>query len=211
MPGAATLATFAGISLLLAVTPGPDMAVVTRSALVHGRRGVFLTTGGNALALLLWVFATAVGVAALLRTSALLFSVVKVVGAAYLVYLGVRAWWGSRRVAAAASSAPLTSAEFRPISQFRIGFVSASTNPKLGVFFVTFLPQFVNRDSPALIQLLVLGGLFALVGWTWMNIYGLAVTRLRAIITAPSVRRWMDRVTGTVLIGLGLRLALDRA
>lgn len=211
MPGAATLATFAGISLLLAVTPGPDMAVVTRSALAYGRRGVFLTTCGNALALLLWVIATAVGVAALLRTSALLFSLVKIIGAAYLVYLGVRAWWGSRQTAAAAAPAPATRADFRSFSQFRIGFVSASTNPKLGVFFVTFLPQFVNRDSPALLQLLVLGGMFALVGWTWMNIYGLAVTRLREIITAPSVRRWMDRATGTVLVGLGLRLALDRA
>lgn len=211
MPGAATLATFAGVSLLLAVTPGPDMAVVTRSALAHGRRGVLLTTAGNALALMLWVIATAVGVAALLRTSALLFFAVKIIGAGYLIYLGLRTWWFSRRVAA--ESAPTLAARAEPpsISQFRLGFVSASTNPKLGVFFVTFLPQFVNRDSPALTQLLILGSVFALVGWTWMSIYGLAVTRLRTVVTAAPVRRWMDRVTGTVLIGLGLRLAFDPA
>lgn len=76
---------------------------------------------------------------------------------------------------------------------------------------MTFLPQFVDPHQQPLPQLLLLGAVFALIGWTWLIVYGLLVARVRDIITAPRVRQWMDRVTGTVLIGLGLRLALERA
>jgi threonine/homoserine/homoserine lactone efflux protein len=78
------------------------------------------------------------------------------------------------------------------------------------VFFVTFLPQFVLPGQAVLPRLLELGVTFAAIGWTWMNAYGLFVTRLRDFITAPRVRRWMQRVTGVVLLGFGARLALER-
>jgi threonine/homoserine/homoserine lactone efflux protein len=203
-----TLLAFAAISLLLAVTPGPDMALVTRNALAHGPRGVLLTTTGIAIALVLWVSATAVGLAALLKASALLFEVLKLAGGGYLAYLGIRAWLESRRLPAdllgqAPAAAPAGSI-------LRQGFFSAGSNPKLGVFFVTFLPQFVDAGRPLLGQLLLLGAVFALIGWSWMNVYGLLVVRVRDWITAPRVRQWMERITGTVLIGLGLRLALER-
>src|SRR5438445_3924680 len=93
----ATLLAFAGISLLLAVTPGPDMAVVTKNALAHGRRGVILTTTGIALALVIWTTATAVGVSAVVRSSGELLFILKLIGAAYLVYLGIRTLIDSRR------------------------------------------------------------------------------------------------------------------
>ena len=93
---------------------------------------------------------------------------------------------------------------------FRQGFLSAISNPKLGVFFVTFLPQFVLPGQQVLPRLLVLGVTFAVIGWIWMNVYGLFVTRLRSVITAPRVRQWMQRVTGVVLLGFGARLALER-
>jgi threonine/homoserine/homoserine lactone efflux protein len=202
------LLAFAGISLLLAVTPGPDMAVVTKNALAHGRRGVLLTTSGIALALVVWVTATAVGLSALLRTSAEVLFLLKVVGACYLAYLGVRTLLESRArpadlLAAAPSAAPAHAV-------FRQGFLSAISNPKLGVFFVTFLPQFVLPGQAVLPRLLELGVTFAVIGWGWMNVYGLFVTRLRQVITAPRVRQWMQRVTGVVLLGFGARLALER-
>ena len=202
------LLAFAGISLLLAVTPGPDMAVVTKNALAHGRRGVFLTTTGIALALSIWVIATAVGLSALLRASRDAFLVLKLVGAAYLAYLGLRTLLESRhRPADLLASAPVA-APARAI--FRQGFLSAMFNPKLGVFFVTFLPQFVVPGQAVLPRLVLLGVLFALIGWTWMNVYGLFVTRIREVITAPRVRQWMERVTGVVLLGFGARLAVER-
>lgn len=202
------LYAFVAISLLLAITPGPDMAVVTRNALAHGRRGVLLTTTGIAFALVLWVTASAFGLAALLKASSAVFGALKLIGGAYLAYLGVRAWLASRRepgdLLAGVAAAPAGSI-------LRQGFLSAATNPKLGVLFVTLLPQFVEPRRPVLLQLLLLGAIFALIGWAWMNVYGLLVARIRQFITAPRVRQWMDRVTGTVLIGLGLRLAIERA
>jgi threonine/homoserine/homoserine lactone efflux protein len=204
----ATLIAFAGVSLLLAVTPGPDMAVVTRNALAHGRRGVLLTTSGIALALLVWVTATAVGLSALLRTSGEVLFALKIAGACYLAYLGVRTLLESRArpgdlLAGTPPAAPAHAV-------FRQGFLSAISNPKLGVFFVTFLPQFVLPGQAVLPRLLELGIVFAVIGWTWMNVYGLFVTRLREVITAPRVRQWMQRVTGVVLLGFGARLALER-
>jgi threonine/homoserine/homoserine lactone efflux protein len=203
------LLAFVGVSLLLAVTPGPDMAVVTRNALAHGRRGVLLTTTGIGLALVIWTTATAVGLSAVLRASGDLLFVLKIAGAAYLAYLGVRTLLDSRMHPADLLAAAPPPAPAHAI--FRQGFLSAISNPKLGVFFVTFLPQFVGPGQPLLPRLLELGFVFAVIGWTWMNVYGLLITRIRDIITAPRVRQWMQRVTGVVLLGFGARLALERA
>ena len=153
------LIAFAGVSILLSITPGPDMAVVTRNALAHGRRGVILTTSGIALALVIWVTATAVGLSALLRASGEVLLVLKIVGAAYLAYLGIRTLIESRRRPAdlLAGTPPAAPAH----AVFRQGFLSAISNPKLGVFFVTFLPQFVLPGQAVLPRLLVLGVTFA--------------------------------------------------
>jgi len=185
----ATLLAFVAICVLLSVTPGPDMAVVTKNALAHGRRGVFLTTTGIALALSIWISATAVGLSAVLRASSDLLI-------------------ESRRKPndLLAGTAPAAPAHVI----FRQGFLSALSNPKLGVFFVTFLPQFVMPGQAVLPRLLVLGLIFAVIGWTWLNVYGFFVTRIRDVITAPRVRQWMERVTGVVLLGFGARLAAER-
>jgi threonine/homoserine/homoserine lactone efflux protein len=204
----ATLLAFAGVSLLLAVTPGPDMAVVTRNALAYGRRGVLLTTTGIALALLVHITASSFGLSALLRASALLFDLLKIAGGLYLAYLGVRAWWETRHPLPALDLDERHAAA--PAAILRTGFLSAVSNPKLLVFFLTFIPQWVDTRRPVLPQMLILGVLFAAIGWAWMNAYGLLVDRVRSLITAPRVRRWMERVTGTVLIGLGGRLLLER-
>lgn len=204
----AELLAFIGVSALLAITPGPDMAVVTKNALAHGRRGVLLTTSGILAALLLWVAATALGVAALVAASSTLFTILRLAGGAYLAYLGLQAWRASLRSASPAPETP--AAAPAGVSVLRQGFLSCITNPKLGVFFVTLLPQFVPPGARLVPRLLLLGATFGLIGWTWLNFYGLLVTRLREVVGSPAVRRWMERLTGTVLIGLGARLALER-
>ncbi|TMD11557.1 MAG: LysE family translocator [Chloroflexi bacterium] len=204
----ATLLAFAGVSLLLAVTPGPDMAVVTKNALAHGRRGVVLTTSGIALALVIWVTATAVGLSALLRTSGEVLFALKIIGACYLAYLGLRTLIES--LAQPSNFLAVTPPAAPAQAVFRQGFLSAISNPKLGVFFVTFLPQFVLPGQAVLPRLLELGVIFAVIGWLWMNLYGLFVTRLREVITTSRVRQWMQRVTAVVLLGFGARLALER-
>jgi threonine/homoserine/homoserine lactone efflux protein len=184
------------------------MAVVTKNALAHGRRGVILTTTGIALALAVWVTATALGLSAVVRASSDLLTVLKLIGAAYLAYLGIRTLFDSWRKPEDLLAGTPPAAPARVI--FRQGFLSALSNPKLGVFFVTFLPQFVTPGQALLPRLLVLGLIFALIGWTWMNVYGLFVTRIRDFVTAPRVRQWMERVTGVVLLGFGARLAAER-
>jgi threonine/homoserine/homoserine lactone efflux protein len=202
------LIAFVGVSLLLSVTPGPDMAVVTKNALAHGRRGVLLTTTGIAMALSIWITTTAVGLSALLRTSGEALFVLKLVGAAYLGYLGVRTLIDSRRSPADLLASAPAPAPGHAI--FRQGFLSAISNPKLGVFFVTFLPQFVAPGQALLPRLFLLGVIFAVIGSTWLIVYGLFVTRIREVITKPRVRQWMERVTGVVLLGFGARLAVER-
>ena len=202
------LLAFIGVAVLLALTPGPDMAVVTKNALAHGRRGVLLATTGILGALLIWVGATTLGVAALVAANALLFTILKLLGGAYLAYLGVRAWLSPARGGGEVAAQPPQ--EARGGRVLRQGFLTCMTNPKLGVFFVTLLPQFVPPGASLAPRLLLLGATFGVIGWTWMNVYGLLVTRLRDVIGSPRVRRWMERVTGTVLIGLGARLALER-
>jgi threonine/homoserine/homoserine lactone efflux protein len=184
------------------------MAVVTKNALAHGRRGVFLTTTGIALALSIWITATAVGLSAVVRASSDLLIVLKLIGAAYLAYLGIRTLIESRRKPADLLAGTPPAARAHVI--FRQGFLSALSNPKLGVFFVTFLPQFVTPGQAVLPRLLELGLIFAVIGWTWLNVYGFFVTRIRDVITAPRVRQWMERVTGVVLLGFGARLAAER-
>ena len=203
-----SLIAFAGLALLLAMTPGPDMATVTRNGLAYGRRGVLMTSLGIGTALLGWIAASALGVAAVLAASAVAFTIVKLAGAGYLAYLGIRSLLDSRHPRPAdLRRVPL--AQGRRI--YQTGFLSAALNPKLGVFFVTLLPQFVRPGQPALARLLLLGAIFSAIGMIWLALYGFAVTKARDAIDTPRVRAWMERVSGVVLVGFAARLALERA
>lgn len=208
------LIAFLGISSLLVITPGPDMAMVTKNALRFGRRGALHTTLGIVTAILVHTTAAACGLAVLLRTEAGIFAVVKLCGAVYLLSLGLQALWSSLRgeepEADAAVDTARHSAGSSGVSAYRQGVLSALLNPKLLVFFATFLPQFVDPSRPALIQMLVLGLLFDLLGLIWLTSYGLFVTRMREVFRSPRVRRRMERVTGAMLIALAGRLALER-
>jgi threonine/homoserine/homoserine lactone efflux protein len=204
-----SLLAFAGVAALLAMTPGPDMATVTRNGLAYGRRGVVLTSVGIGTALACWTCATALGVAAVLAASAVLFTVLKLAGAAYLAYLGIRSLLDSRHPR---PPSDLSKAHLAPARRlYRIGFLSAILNPKLGVFFVTLLPQFVHPGQPVLARLLLLGLIFSSIGMLWLAVWGLAVTRARDAIDTPRVKAWMERVSGVVLVGFAARLALERA
>ncbi len=219
------LLAFLAIAVIVIITPGPDMAMVTKNALAHGRRGALLTTLGIGSAILVHATAAALGLAALFRTAAALFTVVKLCGAAYLAYLGARALWASRPAryrrrdgmtgshaadGAATATDPASPAP-RLGSCYRQGILSALLNPKLAVFFATFLPQFVDPRGPLLPQMLLLGALFDVLGLLWLTCFGLLVTRLRAFFGAAHVRRRMERLTGLVLVALGARLALERS
>ena len=209
------LVAFVGIAIVLIITPGPDMAMVTKNALRHGRRGALFTTAGIGTSILLHATVAALGLSALLRTASTLYTVVRPCGAAYLAYLGVRALWNTRTTRSdnddAVDAAGRRSMLSYTGSCYRQGMLSALLNPKLVVFFATFLPQFVDPRQDVLRQMLLLGALFDVLGVLWLASYGLLVTRLKAVLGAAQVRRRMERVTGLVLVAFGARLALARS
>jgi threonine/homoserine/homoserine lactone efflux protein len=201
------LLAFSAFSLLLAITPGPDFALVTRNALAFGRRGALLTCAGLTAGVAVWVVSSAVGLAVVLERSTVLYTIVRVAGAAYLTYLGVRTLWSSRR-----PPAPLHVEPQRLTSHSRIwsqGMLSASLNPKLGAFFVSVLPQFIDPHASPLAQSLILGAIFLVIGIAWMTLYGLSVSRLRDALMSTRVRQWLSRITGVALLGFGAKLLAD--
>jgi RhtB (resistance to homoserine/threonine) family protein len=208
---ARTLA-FLGISALLTITPGADMAIVTRTALSRGRRAAFLTTLGINTGVLVWAFASALGLAALLVTSATAYATLKLVGAAYLIWLGVQTIWQTRP---RDTSAPDDRARVETRSPgegfaaYRQGLLTNLLNPKVGLFYTTFLPQFIAPGEPVLVTSVLLGTLHNLMGFVWLIGYAYVVTRAGDLLRRPDIKRAIDGLTGVVLIALGFRLAVQ--
>ena len=202
-------AAFLGVSAFLIVTPGPDMALVTRNALVGGGRAAAFTAIGVGLGILGWAVAAALGVAQLLDRSAVAFNVLKFAGAAYLVLLGVRALLAGRAAAAEEGTVSSRGRGIGAGEALRQGALGNLLNPKAGVIFVSILPQFVEPGDSAL-RLLAMLIAFEVMIVGWLACYGVAVGRVARSRVGGSVRRALERVTGVVLIGLGLRLAVER-
>jgi RhtB (resistance to homoserine/threonine) family protein len=200
------LGPFLAVAAIVIITPGVDMALVTRNALMHGRRAALLTALGINLGILFWVMAAALGLAALVATSAAAFAVVKFTGAVYLIYLGFQTFRSARtrRQMDQPPARPAPSGQ----EAFRQGIASNLLNPKIAVFFTSLLPQFVGAHSSAA-NLLLLGLLFNAMGVCWLLCYAAAAARGRSVLVRPRVKRTLDRLTGFVLIGLGVRLALE--
>ncbi|GIL36441.1 LysE family translocator [Phycicoccus sp. DTK01] len=204
MPSAATVLAFALASVVIVAIPGPSVLFTIGRALSAGRRAALLTVLGNAGGILTQIVAIAVGLGPLVASSAALYTGLKLVGAGYLVYLGVQSVRHRRDLAAALSSglpaAPASHA-------VRAGYVVGVTNPKSLVFFMALLPQFVDRTGPVALQLLVLGAVFAVVALAGDGAVALAASRFREWF-ASSPRR-MERVGGVgglMMVGLGTGL-----
>ena len=197
---------FLSVIALLTISPGVDMAVVARSALTGGRGAAFATTLGVMAGLVVWAVASALGVAALLAASQVAYDTLRLAGAAYLVWLGVQSLLAARR----GEHQPLAVAGARSSSPFRQGLLTNLFNPKIAVFYSTFLPQFIAPGDPVLLMSLALAGVHILMGLVWLSLYAWALDRAAARFRGSRVRRTLDAVTGTVLVGLGLRLAVER-
>ena len=197
---------FLGIVALLTITPGADMAMVARSVFTGGRREAFGTTLGISAGCLVWAFASAVGVAAVLAASRTAYDALRLVGAVYLVWLGVQSLLAARRDAAQAPAALGP----RRASPFRQGLLTNLFNPKIAVFYSTFLPQFIAPGDPALALSLALAGVHIALGVAWLSLYAWLLERAVGAFKGSRLRRTLDAVTGTVLVGLGLRLAAER-
>jgi len=210
----ASLLAFIPVALLLTLLPGADTALVTRNALALGLPGARWTILGILTGCLIHATASALGLSAILATSARAYETVKLVGAAYLVWVGIQGIRGASANArmavsdvATAEQAPAAWSGSHPFVQ---GFLTNILNPKVALFYLTFLPQFIPTGAPVLRTSLLLAMIHNVLGFAWLSLYARFVDRLRAALTRPVVKAWLERVTGGALVALGARLAWDR-
>ncbi len=192
---------------LLTITPGADMALVMRHALRGGTRPAFFASLGICLGTLIWGALSALGVSVIFARSAVAFAVLKYVGGAYLVYLGARALSEAVRGHATPRVAKNTKVPGNT-NAFTQGLATNLANPKVAVFYVTFLPQFVAPDRPVLSQSVFLASTHVVMGLIWLVLYARFIDRMAAILLTDRVKRRIEAATGAVLMALGIRLAL---
>jgi threonine/homoserine/homoserine lactone efflux protein len=203
------LTTFLIAITLLTITPGVDTMLVIRNTARGGWRDGAVSSFGICSGLFVHAGVSAVGISVILLQAAWAFNALKMAGACYLVWLGLSSW---RRVLRRESfeivngggSAVLA---FRLRRSLREGFLSNVLNPKTAVFYMAFLPQFINPAQSALMQSLLLAGLHFIIAMIWQCLLALMVKQLKGWLQRPRVNQWFDGVTGTVMIALGLRVA----
>jgi threonine/homoserine/homoserine lactone efflux protein len=208
-------ATFALAAALIVLLPGPDTLVVVRNILRGGRAKGIATAAGNLVGLCLWVAAAALGLSALLRASTVGYDVLRFAGAAYLLWLGVQTLRARSIPEELAAPTDLTAAGQPPGpsalvgSGFGAGLVTNLLNPKVGVFFITFLPGFVPHGHSVGLTSLLFGVLFVLETAAYWALLLSVAARVTRWMNQPRIRRRMNAATGAVLVAFGLRLAVE--
>lgn len=202
------------VALLGVMTPGIDTVLVLRHTLVGGARGGLAVVTGIAAGCLVWATATLAGLTALLAASEVAYGIVRIAGALYLLYLGVTTLWRTlpRSRGGAAGGAPDIDmegmAQEKPHS-LRAGFVTNLLNPKVGVFYISLLPQFLPTGDASAMWGVLLVAIHLAATYVWYPLLISIATRARGLLLRDTVRKWMERTTATVLIAVGIRLALE--
>lgn len=208
MFGVETLAVFVPAALALVLAPGPDTVYVLTRSIGDGRRVGVASAAGIGVGVLVHTSAAILGLSVVVRRSALAFRVVKYVGAAYLLYLGVETLRSSQQFEL--DGAPTTSTDRR--TSFARGVLVNVLNPKVAIFFLAFLPQFVTRTDPVTPQLAALGLTYAALTLSYLVAVALLSGTIRRVLAARSwVEDGLRVVTGSVLVGLGVRLAVEES
>jgi threonine/homoserine/homoserine lactone efflux protein len=196
------LAFVAASAILLAI-PGPTVLLVISYALGHGKRTATATVAGVALGDFTAMTASMLGLGALLSTSAALFTVLKWIGAAYLIYLGVKLWLDPVAHQGTSGEAAST-VEERPLRVFLHTYIVTALNPKSIIFFVAFLPQFLNHAEPMALQMMIFEVTFLVLATANATAYGLMASMARKTIRKPRVQKLVNRTGGSLMIGAGL-------
>jgi threonine/homoserine/homoserine lactone efflux protein len=200
------LAAFAAVALVVICTPGPDTALTIRNSLLGGRRAGVFTAFGVSTGQAIWTLAASAGIAALLVASEPAFRALKLVGAAYLIWLGAQTLWRAfRRRVDEKRAAATRVLEGR--QAWRQGLISNLGNPKMAAFFTSLLPQFGDASFAAMLGL---GLLFCTMTFAWLTGYAFVVAKAGDVLRRERVRRAIDAVMGAVLVAFGLRLATER-
>jgi threonine/homoserine/homoserine lactone efflux protein len=192
-----------GALALLTVLPGPDFAIVVRWAAAGGLRAGLLAALGVVTGCSIWGALAVAGLAALFTASPLAYEVVRIVGAGYLV------WMAARLIGRAGHAAADAGVVVPARRAFRQGLVTNLLNPKIAAFYVGVLPVLVPAGAPHALTMAGLVLVHQVLGIVWLALVSFAVSRGSSVLSRPGVRRWLDRVTGVVLLGFAGRLALD--
>lgn len=203
---------FLGVSFIVIATPGPDTAITIRNSLLGGRAAGLMTALGIACGQAIWALATSAGAVTLLTASEPIFMAVKYAGAAYLVFLGIQAlrealWPTADNLV---DTLPRTQLRLSWLSAFRQGIISDLGNPKMAVFFASLLPQFVPTGGATFAALLSLGIVFSVMTFAWLALYAAFTAKAGDFLRRPQIRRTVEGLTGTLLIGLGIRIAVEQ-
>lgn len=198
--------------IVLTITPGPDIAVGLRNSVRGGSAAMWWTGIGCCVGLLVHATASVIGLSALLAASATAYAIVKAAGAVYLVWLGASALWKSwrdRHAQPETTPVPETRTGLTRRTAFRQGLISNLLNPKIVLLFLTLLPQFISPGEPRAATSMMLTLVFIAVALVWWSLLSLLVGQVRVLMTKRRVRLVLERVTGTVLVAVGVRLAVD--
>lgn len=194
--------------VLLIILPGPDTAIVTKNTIVNGQKGGFQTMIGSCVGLSIHTIATVAGLSAIIVKSALAFTVIKYVGAAYLCYLGMKTLLNMRAKKVEINDIP--SIEAKGNSYFKQGLITNVTNPKVAVFFLTFLPQFLAAGNEPFWPFLTMGIMYIVLTFIWFALYVFLLNKIRNFMKKPATQAVIEMLTGAVLIGFGLKLAFEK-
>ncbi|TXN29150.1 LysE family translocator [Lacisediminihabitans profunda] len=204
----ASFAAFSGLCVLLAVTPGPDTFLALRFSMA--RRAAGIASGlGSSVGSIAWAALVAAGLAALLEQSAELYRVVKIVGGLYLVYLGISTFIRARRSRARSAenrphAAAVTVRGLGIRQAFAAGMASTLLNPKVGLFFLAIVPQFVPAHQATAGWTLILGVTFAVIGGIYLTVIAFVASRVTGWLNRPAVTKWLERISSGVLAALGI-------
>jgi len=194
--------------IFLIILPGPDTAIMTKNTLTVGKQGGFKTMLGICCALSIHTLTAIVGLSVFIAKSALLFSIFKYIGAVYLIYLGIKSLWTLRNQE---TTETVVESKYKNKSSFKQGFLTNLLNPKIAVFFLTFLPQFVNPERHTFMPFLILGITYIVLTVVWYLFYIYLLNQISAFMKKPKTQKVIEGITGTILIGFGIKLALEKA
>jgi RhtB (resistance to homoserine/threonine) family protein len=191
--------------------PGPGFALVTKNTLSHGREGGIHTVLGTVSGMIIHTLMATLGLSAILMKSAMLFSIIKYAGAAYLIYLAIKSIKNALSKGAITSDIEGIKTNISATAKsFRQGFITSIFNPKTTVFFLSFLPQFISDNQSHFFQFLLFGLTFTALTGIWYVLYIVLIRQLRMFLKRERVNRAIEGITGTVLLVFGVRLFLEK-
>jgi threonine/homoserine/homoserine lactone efflux protein len=205
----AVLPQFALACLVLAVLPGPATALFVHRTVRDGRAAGLAAVAGNEIGVFAWALAAGAGLTALLQANRVLFEVLHVVGGFVLVYLGVAAWRAARRPETELAVPGWLASGRSPMAAFRASLISIAANPKAAVFAFSFFPQFLPQHGPVFATSVVLATFQVVLDTTYCAGIVLLAMRVRPWLSRVSVRRYLERFLGTILVALGVQLAAE--